>query len=608
MFSVVKKKYQRDTALLTFVAAGSVDDGKSTLIGRLLFDLDQLYQDQIEAVRPAAQTGEEIDFSLFTDGLSSEREQKITIDVAYRYFATAKRRFIIADVPGHEEYTRNMATGASIAQAALILVDAGRGLMLQTKRHLFIATLLGIPHIAVVINKMDTVGYSEKIFEKIRKDCLDYAVKLQAKDLQFIPTSALNGDMVVSRGENMPWYGGRTVIDYLDNLEITGDRNLIDLRFGVQAVIKTKNNARGYLGSVSSGIIRVGEKVKILPSFQESVVKEIFVAEKKVEYAFSPQPAAIFLTTEVDVGRGDVLVRENNIAELANSLEAMICWFSPSALRPGARYLIKHTTNTTSALISRVIYKIDLESSHRRQADSLEFNDVGRVAFKTQKPLIFDPYLKNKSLGGFIIIDEETNNTVGAGTIIRQGKNGQKIFRATEPAKKTGVVLWFTGLSGAGKSTIADQVAQNLLTSHIPHERLDGDWLRQSLTEDFDFSLEGRKKNIQVAAFLAKTLSRHGILVLATFISPDRAQREQLKKEMPNFFEIYVKAPLEVCQKRDVKGLYKKAQAGHLEMLTGVSQDYEAPISPDLELNTDQESIKDSVQKVINFLQKNSLV
>ncbi len=604
-----EKKYNRDIELLTFVTAGSVDDGKSTLIGRLLYDLDQIYDDQIEAVKKADKVEGEMDFSLFTDGLSAEREQKITIDVAYRYFSTNKRRFIIADVPGHEQYTRNMATGASKAAAALILIDARKGLLPQTKRHLFIATLFGIPHIAIIINKMDMVGYDENIFESIRQECIDFTSKLQMYDLQFIPASSLKGDMIVSRGENMPWYGGRTVMNYLENIEIASDRNLIDFRLPVQYIIRPDQDFRGYAGTIEGGTISVGETVKILPSNRTTTVKEIFVAGVKREYAFNPEAVVVALNDELDISRGDMIVRPNNLPEISNQLDAMICWFSETPLQKGKRYLLKHMTTTVPVFATDLRYKIDIKTLHRDKGTELQFNDIGRVSLETLKPLFFDSYTQNKNTGCFIIIDEMTNDTVGAGVIkekVEAGESQEKLAENSEKTQNIGHVLWFTGLSGAGKSTIAEKVATELKKQGVPFEHLDGDTVRELLTAHLGFSHEDRKKNVEIVAFAAKLLAKHGVIVLVTMISPYQEQREQLKNKIGNCSEIFVNAPLEVCEARDVKGLYKKARAGILEMFTGIDHPYEAPSNPDLELNTDQESIEQSAAKVLEHLRSKS--
>lgn len=594
--------YHRDIELLTLVTAGSVDDGKSTLIGRLLFDVGALYEDQIESVRRADRVEGEMDFSLFTDGLSAEREQKITIDVAYRYFATNKRRFIIADVPGHEQYTRNMVTGASKAQVAIILVDVRKGLSEQTRRHLFIASLLGIPHVAMVINKMDMVGYDEIIFEQIKKSCQHYLGKLKLSDIQYIPASSLKGDMIVERGNNLSWYQGWTVLDYLENVELTTNQNLIDFRLPIQCLIRPHQDFRGYAGTVASGTIKIGEPVTILPSGQTTTIKEIIVAGKSSDEAFSPQSIMVTLSEHVDASRGDMIVRSNNVPDVSQEIEVMVSWFDAEPLAIGKRYWLKHTTRQVPVFADTIHYAIDINSLHRQSKTNLEINDVGRVTLKTQAPLAFDAYGKNKTTGSFIIIDEISNTTAGAGIIIGRGEKKIYTDHFARAAKKIGGVVWFTGLSGSGKTTIAKEIFSWLRGKGIEVEYLDGDVLRETITADAGYTREGRIRNLEIAAFVADRLSTHGVIVVAAFISPYAEQREKFKKNIKNFTEIYVNAPIDVCEERDVKGLYKKARAGEVQNFTGISQDYEPPRNPDVELKTGEESVSESVEKVASFL------
>lgn len=594
--------YHRDIELLTLVTAGSVDDGKSTLIGRLLFDVGALYEDQIESVRRADRVEGEMDFSLFTDGLSAEREQKITIDVAYRYFATNKRRFIIADVPGHEQYTRNMVTGASKARVALILIDVRKGLSEQTKRHLFIASLLGIPHVAMVINKMDMVGYDEIIFEQVKKSCQHYLGKLKLSDIQYIPASSLKGDMIVERGNNLSWYQGWTVLDYLENVELATNQNLIDFRLPIQYVIRPHQDFRGYAGTVASGTIKIGEPVTIVPSGQTTTIKEIIVAGKSSDEAFSPQSIMVTLSEHVDASRGDMIVRSNNVPDVSQEIEVMMSWFDAEPLVIGKRYWLKHTTRQVPVFADTIHYAIDINSLHRQSKTNLEINDVGRVTLKTQAPLAFDAYGKNKTTGSFIIIDEISNTTAGAGIIIGRGEKKIYTDHFARAAKKNGGVVWFTGLSGSGKTTIAKEIFSWLQEKGIETEYLDGDVLRETITADAGYTRDGRIRNLETAAFVADRLSAHGVIVVAAFISPYAEQREKFKKNIKNFTEIYVNAPIDVCEERDVKGLYKKARAGEVQNFTGISQDYEPPRNPDVELKTGEESVSESVEKVTSFL------
>ena len=596
--------------LLRMTTAGSVDDGKSTLIGQLLFNCNAIYEDQLSAATTSSKKRgrEEVDLAFLLDGLTAEREQGITIDVAYRYFSTPKRRFIIADVPGHEQYTRNMVTGASNANLAMILVDARKGLLRQSKRHLFIATLLGIPHILIVVNKMDLMDYDEEVFQKIKQECRDYASKLNLKDLQYIPISALKNDVVASSSENMPWYKGPSILDYLENIEVTIDRNLIDFRLPIQYVIRPHQDLRGYAGTVEGGVIKKGEKVTILPSGKKSAIKSILYDEKEQEYAYNPQSVVLTLEDEIDASRGDMIVRENNTPQTDQEVEAMISWFSEEPLEKNKSYILKHTTKTTRCFIADIQYKINIDTIHREESDQLGFNEIGRVCIKTAEPLMFDEYLKNRQTGSLILIDEQTNNTVGAGIIVAKKKTKNLDLKSVSWKTKKGAVLWFTGLSGSGKSTVADKMFEFFEKNKIDSERLDGDVLRDTLCKDLGFSKEDRHENIERAAFMAEMVAKHGTLVLASFISPNEKQREELKKRIPNFVEIFVNTPLEACKKRDVKGLYKKALNNEIPEFTGISSPYEAPQNPHIELNTENESEEESFEKVLNYLTENGFL
>ncbi|MBI3290802.1 adenylyl-sulfate kinase [Candidatus Falkowbacteria bacterium] len=597
---------KQDKELLNIVIAGSVDDGKSTLIGRLFYDTKRIYQDQLASIKKSSvKSGTDLDLSLLTDGLASEREQKITIDVAYRYFSTAKRRFNIADVPGHEQYTRNMATGASNADLAIILADAAKGLLTQSRRHLFIASLMGISHILVVVNKMDQVDYSEEVFEKIKDQFTDFTTKLNIDDLQFIPISALAGDMVVGRGGNMDWYQGSTVLSYLENLEISSDRNLIDFRFPVQ-LVKKIDNSRFYFGQVASGVIEKGEKVIILPSGLVSEVKSIVYDRNSQDNAFSPKSIALTLSDELDVSRGDMIVRQKNTPDVSTEIEAEVVWLAGEDLKSGNSYILKHTTKTTRCHVEDIIYKINIKTLHREPAASIKTNEIGRVFIKTNDLLSFDEYQKNKDAGRFIIIDQASNNTVGAGVILRRARVKPEKKSAVQPAN--GCTLWFTGLSGSGKSTIAAELAGHLAEKGVSFERLDGDDLRQNLSFDLSFSAQDRDQNIKRAVYLAKMLNSHGIMVLATFISPYENHRRLARNELGNFIEIFVDAPLELCQRRDVKGLYKKAGSGEVKNFTGVSADYQRPKNPEIRLDTEKLTVKECVDQIISYLKEHSLL
>lgn len=595
----------KQAELLKLTTAGSVDDGKSTLIGRLLYDCQSIFEDQLASVAKVSKKRglKEVDLSLLLDGLSAEREQGITIDVAYRYFATANRKFIVADTPGHEQYTRNMVTGASTANLALILCDARKGLIAQSKRHLFIATLLGIPHILVVVNKMDLMEYQEEVFEQIKEDFVNFAAKMDVSDLQFIPISALQGDMVVERGEKMHWYQGQTLLSYLENLQVASDRNLIDFRFPVQYVIRPHQDFRGYAGQVAGGVIRKGEKIRILPSGVEAKVQSILYDEKEVEMAFSPQSIVMTLDRELDVSRGDFIVKVDNLPESGNDVEAMLCWFDEKrTMELNRRYMMKLGTRTVPCFVEQMKYMLNVNSLSRdTEAVSLKLNEIGRVHVHTTEAIIYDAYKKNHNTGSFILIDEITNQTVAAGVVMDKGKKSQYAGDTNLVAKR-GAVLWFTGLSGSGKSTIADKLAQRFVECGLPFERVDGDTLREMLCSDLGFAKADRDKNIDRAGYVAGLLSKHGVFALCSFISPYREKRADLRSRIDNFVEIFVNTPLDVCEKRDVKGLYKQARDGKIENFTGVSDLYEAPENPELEIKTAECSADAAVEQIMKYL------
>jgi bifunctional enzyme CysN/CysC len=596
--------------LLRLTTAGSVDDGKSTLIGRLLHDCNAIFEDQLLSVKKSSEKrgNGELDFALLTDGLSAEREQGITIDVAYRYFTTTKRRFIIADVPGHEQYTRNMVTGASTADLAIILIDARKGLQIQTKRHLFVAALLGISHILMAVNKMDMVDYSQDIFNTIKRETVDFASKLNIKDLQFVPISALKGDMVVDRGKNMDWFGGRTIINYLENLEISTDRNLLDFRLPIQSVIRPNQDFRGYMGRIEGGVIHEGDEVTILPSVKKSKVKAIYVGNEKVDTAFNPQSVLLTLEDEIDVSRGEMLVRSKNLPDVSNHLETTVCWMSEESLKVGKSYLIKHTTRTTRGTFEILRHKINIDTLHREAGEELDVNEIGKLYLRTTEPLIFDAYNRNSNTGSFIVIDEFTNETVAAGIILSRTRDLDIREGASNVAASKGGVIWFTGLSGAGKTTIANKVYEQLSTLGVKCQQLDGDIMREVLCKDLAFSKEDRDTNIDRAAYVARLLAKHGVLVIASFISPYKAQRKVVRNSVDNFVEIFVNTPLEICEERDVKGLYAKARSGEIGNFTGISDPYEKPVNPEIELMTNGCSLEESVEKVMQYLRDNSYV
>ena len=596
--------------LVRLATAGSVDDGKSTLIGRLLVDSGAVYEDQMRAVEQASghKGSAGIDLSLFTDGLQAEREQQITIDVAYRYVSTSRRRFIIADVPGHDEYTRNMVTGVSTADVALLLVDARHGVVTQSRRHLFICSLLNVAHVLVIVNKMDEVGYRQDVFTGVEAEIAGLARRLPIRDLQFMPASALAGDMVVARGDRLPWYRGRTLLDYLENVQVTGDRNPIDLRLPVQCVLRPNQDFRAFAGLVESGIVREGDPVVVLPSGGRSHVREIFVAGDKRSEAWAGQSVSVTLADDVDASRGSTIARPDNLPTVDAHIEATVCWFSRSPFTAGRSYLLKHTTQTVRAFVDQLRYRINIDALHREPADELHHNEIGRVYLTTAAPLVFDPYIRNRGTGGFILIDEITRETAGAGVIVRARDAGSLAADPRRRVATRGAIVWLTGLPGSGKTTIATRVAKRLSASGIAVEHLDGDDFRKTFSADLGFTAEDRAKNIERAARIAGLLVKHSVVVLAAFVSPARAHRALVKMAAPDVFEVFVNAPLDVCIERDPKGMYREAQAGSRPLFTGVGDSYERPDHPDLELRTDQMSIDEAADAVMRMLTDRGIV
>ena len=605
--------------LLRFTTAGSVDDGKSTLIGRMLYDSKAIFQDQMEALeRSSRLRGEDsVNLALLTDGLRAEREQGITIDVAYRYFATPKRKFIIADTPGHEQYTRNMVTGASTADLAVVLIDARNGVLTQSRRHGFIASLLGIPHLLVCVNKMDLVDWSEDVFRDIVEEYTDFSKKLNIHDISFIPISALLGDNVVDKSTNMDWYDGVTVMHHLENVTISADRNLIDFRFPVQYVIRPHQDFRGFAGRIVSGIIRKGEDIISLPSRTESRIKSISTHDGELDEAYEGQSVVLSLEDEIDISRGDMIVRKGNVPSVGSSVEATVCWMDDSRMmKNGSSYVLQQNTRTVQSYIKTIRYKINVNSLHREAADSIELNEIARVEIESAHPLYFDTYENNRHTGNFILIDPSSNLTVAAGMIVREirdtdGKSdavSSNVFwedrnvLQSERERKNGhsaAVYWFTGLSGSGKSAIAKALEKKLFDEGKQVYLLDGDNVRHGLNGDLGFSDTDRAENIRRIAHVARILYDAGFIVLCSFISPAREMREMARGLFPGgaFNEVYVKCSLEECIRRDPKGLYKKAFAGEIPNFTGISAGYEAPEAPELELDTEKNTIEQLLAK-----------
>ncbi len=613
--------------LLRFTTAGSVDDGKSTLIGRLLFDSKSIFQDQMDQIESSSKLrGEEgVNLALLTDGLRAEREQGITIDVAYRYFATPKRKFIIADTPGHIQYTRNMVTGASTADLAIILVDARKGILTQSRRHAFISSLLQIPHVVVAINKMDLVDYSQERYEEIVSDFRQFAGRLEVDDITYIPMSALIGDNIVNKGENMPWYDGGTLLHHLENVKVGSRRNQIDFRFPVQYVVRPNQDFRGYAGTISSGGIRKGEEVVVLPSRLKSRIKSINSFEEELEHAKAGDAVVLSIEDEIDISRGDMIVRTQNVPHIASEAEAYICWMNESPMELNKNYIIQHTTRTTQAYASVLTYKIDIDTLHRKEAETLELNEIGRVKIKTAQPIFYDPYNSNNFTGSFILIDPSTNITVGAGmlrgitttdrldkeekqpvtkNVVWEPWNIPRAEREKRNGHKAGV-FWLTGISGAGKSTIARKLERQLWEEGKQTIVLDGDQVRHGLNGDLGFSDKDRKENIRRVAQTARLFLEHGNIVICTFVSPFAADREMARKIIgeADFKEIHVHCDSDTAQERDPKGLYAKARSGEIKGLTGFDAPYEAPAKPVLELNTTKVSVDDAVRALKDLVQ-----
>jgi bifunctional enzyme CysN/CysC len=600
--------------LLRIATAGSVDDGKSTLIGRLLYDSKQIFEDQLEQVTEASQRRHggdgAVDLSLLTDGLRAEREQGITIDVAYRYFATPRRTFIMADTPGHVRYTRNMVTGASTADLALVLIDARNGIVQQSRRHAFIASLLRIPHIVVCINKMDLVDWSEEVYNRIADEFTDFAARLEVSDVTFVPISALLGDNVVDRSENMPWYEGSPLLYHLEHVHIASDRNLIDVRFPVQWVVRPgtdeHHDYRGYAGEVASGVLRAGDDVVVLPSGATTKIQRIDTFDGPLEEAYPPMSVTVHLTDDLDVSRGDMICRPHNQPQVARDIDAIVCWMSETPVRAGARLLVKQTTRTAPVVLEEILHQIDVDSLHRDEsAEDLGLNEIGRVRLRTGEPLVFDPYARNRATGSFILIDEATNDTVGGGMIIGAAATAETgaTVRATNVTwspgsldreqrwsalRTRGATIWFTGLPASGKSTIAAALEERLVVDGHSAYRLDGDNLRHGLNENLGFSAEDRAENVRRTAHAARLLADAGTISVVSLVSPYAADREAARQAHESagleFIEIFVDTPVEECERRDPKGLYAKARAGEITGMTGVDDPYEAPEAPDLVL------------------------
>ncbi|WP_404822720.1 sulfate adenylyltransferase subunit CysN [Burkholderia anthina] len=604
--------------LLRFITCGSVDDGKSTLIGRLLYESNMLFDDQLTQLeadsKKVGTQGGELDFALLVDGLSAEREQGITIDVAYRFFATARRKFIVADTPGHEQYTRNMITGASTADLAVILIDARKGVLTQTRRHSHLVALIGIKRIVLAINKMDLAGYDRTVFERIDADYRAFAAELGLEEIISIPMSALRGDNVIAPSSRMPWYAGPTLMQHLDTLPLV-ERVTRDepFRLPVQWVNRPHLNFRGYAGSIASGEVRVGERVRVLPSGKESRVVSVITPAGEAGVACAGEAVTLTLADEIDISRGDMIARADGPPEVADQFEATLVWMHDEPLLPGRPYLVKLGTQTVSATCATPKYKIDVNTREHLAARTLALNEIGVCNLSFDRPVAFDPYDRNRHTGGFIVIDRFTNDTVGAGMLhfaLRRAHNVHwqavdvdRDARALQKAQ-TPRIVWLTGLSGAGKSTIANLVERRLHALGKHTYLLDGDNVRHGLNRDLGFTEADRVENIRRVAEVARLMLDAGLVTLVSFISPFRAERDMARAMVgpDEFVEVFVDTPLAIAEERDPKGLYKKARKGELKHFTGIDSPYEPPAQPELRIDTVAESPEAAADRIVAYL------
>ena len=612
-------KAHEHKSLLRFLTCGSVDDGKSTLIGRLLYDSKMIFEDQMAALeadsKKVGTQGGDIDFALLVDGLAAEREQGITIDVAYRFFSTETRKFIVADTPGHEQYTRNMVTGASTADAAIILIDARKGVLTQTRRHSYLVSLLGIRHVVLAINKMDLVGWSQEVFDTILAEYHDFAAQIGIKGFTAIPMSALKGDNITETSEKAPWYTGQALLPHLESLEVEDDLREKPFRMPVQWVNRPDLDFRGFSGLIATGAIQPGDKVKALPSGRESTVSRIVTMTGDLPRAVAGQSVTLTLADEIDVSRGDVLSIASQPPEVADQFESTIVWMDDEAMLPGRPYLMKIGTRIVGASITEPKYKVNVNTLEHLAAKRLELNEIGVCNLSLDAPIAFDAYQDNHTLGGFILIDRISNRTVGAGMLhfaLRRSQNihwqaldVSKASRAAQKGQK-GKVVWLTGLSGAGKSTIANLVEKRMQADGRHTYLLDGDNVRHGLNKDLGFTEEDRVENIRRVAEVAKLMVDAGLIVLVSFISPFRAERRMARELMEDgeFVEVYVATPLAVAEQRDVKGLYAKARAGQLKNFTGIDSPYEEPENAEITVDTTTLSPDQAAEEIVAWLAK----
>ena len=611
-------KSHEEKSLLRFITCGSVDDGKSTLIGRMLYESQMLFDDQLSALKSDSKKigtqGNEIDFALLVDGLAAEREQGITIDVAYRFFSTDKRKYIVADTPGHEEYTRNMATGASTADVAIILIDAKQGVLTQTRRHSFIVSMVGVKKVLLAVNKLDLVDYSEEVYRQIVSDYSDFAESaLNIDSITAIPISALLGDNVVERSEKTPWYTGETIMEYLENIGVRNQRKQASFRMPVQWVNRPNSNFRGFSGLIASGETKIGDKVRLHPGGKESSIASIVTWEGELQQASVGQSVTITLNDEIDVSRGDTIAVSTDPCGESDQFQSRILWMSDNPMIPGRQYIFKSNTQTTTLTLGKLKHRIDVNTLNHLPAKTLELNEIGVCNISLDKRIAFDPYDDNRTMGGFIVIDRLSNNTVGMGLIdfaLRRSENihwqkmdVSKESRA-EQKSQAAKIIWFTGLSGSGKSSIANILEKKLQALGKHTITLDGDNMRHGLNRDLGFTTADRVENIRRVGEVAKLMVNSGLICITSFISPFESERKMARSLVSEneFIEVYIDTPLSVCEERDVKGLYAKARSGEIPNFTGISSPYESPENPEIRIDTTKLSAEEAANQIIEFI------
>lgn len=609
--------------LLRFITCGSVDDGKSTLIGQLLYASNLIYEDQLNALsmdsKKFGTTGDALDLALLVDGLASEREQGITIDVAYRYFSTDKRAFIVADTPGHEQYTRNMATGASTSMLAIVLIDVRKGILTQTKRHSFILSLFGIKHIILAVNKMDLVHYNQAEFNLIEQKYRQFAKSINIDNITVIPVSALKGDNIVTLSQTMPWYRGPTLLHCLEDIEVESDKTDTPFRMPVQWVNRANSDFRGYAGQIVAGQVNVGDDITILPSGKTTEIEQIILYKNKLDAAYVGQSITLTFKDAIDVSRGDVITSANHPCNVSDQFETTLLWLNEKSMVVGRQYLFKLGTSTTFCTLKAPKYLIDINTTQQSIPKALEMNEIACCEVALDRKIAFEPYEINRGLGAFILVDRMTNATVAAGLIKSSISHSANIFaqnslinqamRSSIKAQQA-TVLWFTGLSGAGKTTLANLIEQRLHALGQHTMLLDGDNIRKGLNRDLGFSESDRVENIRRIAEVAKLMTDAGLITLVSFISPYIAERDMARELIgkEQFLEIFVDAPLSVVEERDPKGLYKKARKGEIKNFTGIDSPYEKPTHPDLQLDTASTSVEDVVEKLMDFLRIKNVI